>query len=200
MTRLGLALRAMLVGVLCGGGLLGCAHTPTPHYYVLSAATAAASHTVRNGPAIGLGPITLPEYLDRAQVVTRATDSRLELSNSQRWAEPLAASFARALRANLEREMPAADIVMHPWRTGLSLARQVQIEVTRFDSGADGAFHLSGRWNISTPDARGTSQSQQSDITIPLPAKAGDFDALVAAANSAVAALATAIAAQLQAP
>jgi uncharacterized protein len=197
MTRLGF-LRAVLVGMLGGSGLLGCSHTPTPHYYVLSAATAATDPTARQGPAIGLGPITLPEYLDRAQIVTRATDSRLELATNHRWAEPLAASFARALLTNLEREMPAADIVVHPWRNALSLARQVQIEVTRFDGGPDGAFHLSARWNIATPDARGASQALQSDIAIALPGKADDFDALVAAANSAVAALAKSIAAQLQ--
>lgn len=200
MTNLRLVLRAVLFATLGGSGLLACTHTPTPHYYVLSATGGAAAASLRSGPPVGLGPITLPEYLDRAQVVTRATDSRLELSMNHRWAEPLAASFARALLTNLEYEMPSANIVVHPWRTSVGIARQVQIEVTRFDSGADGTFHLHARWTISSPDTDGTSHTHHSDIALPLATQADDYDALVAAANKAVAALATAITAQLQAP
>ena len=200
MTRLSLPLRAVLLGALYCLLLEGCAHTPTPHYYVLSASTGAANHGARSGPRIGLGPVTLPDYLDRPQVVTRATGSRLELSNSHRWAEPLAASFTRALLANLERELPDPDIVVHPWRSSLTITRQVQVDVTRFDGDADGAFHLSARWSVSKPDERDASRTQHSDIDIPLTAKPDDYDTLVAAANSAVAALAATIAAQLQAP
>ena len=200
MTRLTMPLRAVLLGALLGGLLLGCAHTPTPNYYVLSAAAGVASDKLRSGPRIGLGPITLPDYLDRPQIVTRATSSRLELSNSHRWAEPLAASFTRTLLANLERELPDANIVVHPWRSSLTITRQVQVEITRFDGDADGAFHLSARWSVSKPDQRDASFMQRSDIDIPLTAKPDDYDALVSAANSAVATLAATIATQLQAP
>lgn len=192
--------RAACLGVLCGTVLLGCTHTPVPHYYVLSTTAETASHGARSGPRIGLGPVTLPEYLDRPQIVTRATGSRLELSNAHRWAEPLTASLTRALLANLERELPNADIVVHPWRSSLPIAHQVQIEVTRFDRGADSAFHLSARWRLGKPGERDAALTQRSDIDIPLTAKADDYDALVSAANSAVAALAATIAAQLQAP
>lgn len=200
MTRLTVPLHAVLFGALCCLLLPGCAHTPTPHYYVLSASASVANHSARSGPRIGLGPVTLPDYLDRSQIVTRATGSRLELSNSHRWAEPLTASFTRTLLANLERELPDADIVVHPWRSALTITRQVQVEVTRFDGDANSAFHLSARWSVSTPDERDAYRTQHSDIDIPLAAKPDDYDALVAAANSAVAALAATIAAQLQAP
>ncbi len=200
MTRLTMPLRAVLLGALLGGLLLGCAHTPTPNYYVLSAAAGVASDKLRSGPRIGLGPVTLPDYLDRPQIVTRATSSRLELSNSHRWAEPLTASFTRTLLANLERELPDANIVVHPWRSSLTITRQVQVEITRFDGDADGAFHLSARWSVSKPDERDASPTQRSDIDIPLTAIPGDYDALVSAANRAVAALAATIATQLQAP
>ena len=200
MTGLTVPLRAVLFGALCCLLLLGCAHTPTPHYYVLSAVAGAASDKLRSGPRIGLGPVTLPDYLDRPQIVTRATSSRLELSNSHRWAEPLAASFTRTLLANLERELPDANIVVHPWRSSLTITRQVQVEITRFDGDADGAFHLSARWSVSKPDERDASPTQRSDIDIPLTAIPDDYDALVSAANRAVAALAATIATQLQAP
>jgi uncharacterized lipoprotein YmbA len=115
-----------------------------------------------------------------------------------RWAEPLQASFVRALLANLERDLPKADIVVHPWRRSLTIAQQIQIEITRFDRDADGAFHLSARWRVSKPGEQDMTATQRSDIEIPLTAKADDYDALLTAANSAVAALAARLAAQLQ--
>lgn len=200
MTRPVLLSRATLCAALVALLLVGCAHTPKPHYYVLTGPSTVANDAMRSGPAVGLGPITLPDYLDRPQIVTRATDSRLALSNEHRWAEPLAASFSRALLAHLEQALPAQDIVLHPWRGSLDIARQVQIEVTRFERDADGAFRLSARWTVSATGNSTDAGTRQSDIEIPVSGKGDDYDALLVAANSAVAALATIIATQLQAP
>lgn len=193
-------LRATLCIALVALLLVGCAHTPQPHYYVLSGPREVTNNAARSGPAIGLGPITLPDYLDRPQIVTRATDSRLALSNEHRWAEPLPASFSRALLAHLEKALPTQDMVLHPWRSSLDIARQVQIEVTRFERGAAGAFRLSARWSVRAAGSDIGTGTRQSDIEIPVEGKGDDYDALLAAANSAVAALATTIATQLQAP
>ena len=200
MTRPARLSRATLCSALVVLLLAGCAHTPKPNYYVLSGPREVTNSAVRNGPPIGLGPITLPDYLDRPQIVTRATDSRLALSNEHRWAEPLTASFSRALLADLEQALPTQHIVLHPWRSALDIARQVQIEVTRFERGADGTFRLGARWSVSTAGSDTGTGTRQSDIEIPLEAKSDDYDALLAAANSAVAALATTIATQLKAP
>lgn len=199
MTRPAFFARTIVLAALYALLLSGCAHTPQPRYYVLSGPQGAANDSVHSGPRIGLGPITLPDYLDRPQIVTRASDSRLVLSNDHRWAEPLAASFSRALLDQLERALPTRAIVLHPWRDSLNIARQVQIEVTRFDRSADGAFRLSARWSVTEPGKDDTT-TRQSDIDIPVNGKGDDYDALVSAANSAVAALAATIAAQLPAP
>ena len=125
MTRPARLSRATLCSALVVLLLAGCAHTPKPNYYVLSGPREVTNSAVRNGPPIGLGPITLPDYLDRPQIVTRASDSRLALSNEHRWAEPLAASFSRALLAHLEQALPTQHIVLHPWRSALDIARQL---------------------------------------------------------------------------
>ena len=200
MIRPRLLLRARMCAALVTLLLVSCAHTPKPHYYVLSGPREVTNNALRSGPPIGLGPVTLPDYLDRPQIVSRASDSRLALSNEHRWAEPLTASFSRALLAGLENALPTQHIVLHPWRSTLEIARQVQIEVTRFERDAHGAFRLSARWSVSTTDNRTDTGIRQLDIEIPVAAKGDDYDALLAAANSAVAALATTLATQLQAP
>lgn len=198
MTKAVLGSRAWLV--LCALMLAGCAHTPKPRYYVLSAAAATAGEVQRAGRAIGLGPITLPDYLDRPQIVTRDTDSRLRLSNEHRWAEPLGASFTRALLGALEKALPGQAIAPHPWRADSDIARQVRIDVTRFERDAGGSFRLSARWSVSGADGTPAPDSHASDIDVPVNGKDDDYDALVSAANSAVSTLAAAIATQLKAP
>jgi uncharacterized lipoprotein YmbA len=189
----GLALLASMLA------LVGCAHTPTPHYYVLAGAKGAGTDNVSDGPAIGLGPITLPDYLDRPQIVTRANDSRLVLSNEHRWAEPLAASLGRALLAELEHAAPGHNIALHPWRASLAITRQVRVDITRFDRDAGGSFHLGAHWSVSTPGSDQATPTRRSDIEVPVNGKDDDYDALLSAANAAVAQLASSIASQLQA-
>ena len=63
--------------------LSSCAKTPPTRFYVLPALTgtetAALSSVVKPDLTIGVGPVTLPPYLDRPQIVTRASRAKLEL-------------------------------------------------------------------------------------------------------------------------
>jgi len=63
--------------------LSGFAKTPPTRFYVLpvltGAETAALSSGVKPDLTIGVGPVTLPPYLDRPQIVTRASRAKLEL-------------------------------------------------------------------------------------------------------------------------
>jgi uncharacterized lipoprotein YmbA len=73
-----------LVAVLLGLG--ACASTPS-RFYLLN--TLPASETVPataagRGPVVGVGPITLPKYLDRPQLVTRASRNQLTLGEFDR--------------------------------------------------------------------------------------------------------------------
>jgi uncharacterized protein len=67
-------------------GLGACASTPS-RFYILN--TLSASETIpgtaaAQGPVIGVGPITLPKYLDRPQIVTRVGRNQLALSEFDR--------------------------------------------------------------------------------------------------------------------
>jgi ABC-type transport auxiliary lipoprotein component len=42
-----------------------------------------------NDRALGIGPISFPGYLDRQEIVTRVTQNQIEVSDADRWAEPL---------------------------------------------------------------------------------------------------------------
>src|SRR5437879_2194311 len=47
----------------------------------------AAVQSSAGGFTLGLGPVKLPPYLDRPEVVTRSAPNRLDLSKTDRWGE-----------------------------------------------------------------------------------------------------------------
>ena len=74
--------------------LTGCAHdSQSVQFYRLNADSGVdRTHqvpVVTQGPVIGLGPIRIPEYLNRPQMVVAITDNQYQLSEDHRWAERL---------------------------------------------------------------------------------------------------------------
>jgi len=100
------------------------------------------------GVSLGIGPIRLPGYLDRQEIVTRVSPNRIDLSENDHWAEPLEANFSRVLGQNLAVLLPVSRLVSFPWESTRSPAYQVEVEVLRFEANAAGDVQLSARWVV----------------------------------------------------
>jgi hypothetical protein len=97
---------------------------------------------------IGVGPVTLYPYLDRLQIVTRASRARLVLGEFDQWAAPLQDSVTRALGENLSLLIPTDRVLLHPWPRAIEPDYQVTVEVAQFDAGPNGEVVLAARWRI----------------------------------------------------
>jgi len=123
--------------------LAGCATTPESQFYVLQprAWNAPASKKVPGKPTtIGLQPVTLPDYLDRPQIVTGKGSVGIHVAEFHRWGEPLGSGMARVLRDTLKTCLTPHTIPAFPWgdtRPDL----QIKISVNTF---------------IATPGAKAT--------------------------------------------
>ena len=74
--------RHVMIGAV---GLLaaGCAQTPPSNFSTLSSLRSddtQGSGADPEGPTIALGPVKLPQYLDRPQIVTRSSPNRVHLA------------------------------------------------------------------------------------------------------------------------
>jgi uncharacterized lipoprotein YmbA len=107
---------------------------------------AAASDTSTLG--IGVGPIKLPQYLRRPEVVTRTSPSELTLSDTERWAEPLDSAFARVLSENLSQLLGTQQVVTFPWYNSGQIDYAVQVNVMRFETDPKGKPELVAQWSI----------------------------------------------------
>jgi uncharacterized lipoprotein YmbA len=116
-------------------------------FYVLTATStggaAATSHLV-----IGLGPVKLPEYLEHAEVITRVAPNRLDLSSTDRWAEPLDDNFRRVLAADLTTLIGTDQVLPFPWDLSTKVDYKIEVNVERFERDSSGGAQLIANWII----------------------------------------------------
>jgi uncharacterized lipoprotein YmbA len=101
-----------------------------------------------NGLFLGVGPIRFPAYLDREQIVTRAAQNRIYISENDRWAEPLEENFTRVLSQNLGMLLGGARIIRYPWQTSQRPKCQIEMEVLRFEPSTRQEVELLADWAL----------------------------------------------------
>ena len=113
--------------------------------------------------SFGLGPVKLPAYLSRLEIVTRSSPNQLDMSDKDRWAEPLDKNFVNVLGQNLTILL-GAHVVTFPWYRPIDLDFQITDEVSRFDTDSHGTAQLAGRWEIKNPDSGDVLNSGETNI------------------------------------
>lgn len=96
----------------------------------------------------GLGPVSLPAYLDRNQVATRLSPSEVTYSQWDRWAEPLGDTVPGVLRQHLGSELGTDAVVSYPWPGTTHVDYQIEVRLQRFETDATGESRLAGEWSI----------------------------------------------------
>jgi len=97
---------------------------------------------------VGLGPVQLPQYLDRPELVIRTSPNSIDLSDSYRWAEPLAESFRRVLAGDLTALLATSNIVQYPWESGTRLDYTIRLQVQRLDADLNDTAELAVEWEL----------------------------------------------------
>ena len=116
---------------------------------------------------IGVSTVGFPPYLERKEIVTRATDSQLVVHRFDKWGSAPDEDFARTVAANLRVLLPTAVAVTPPFRPELPLDYEVRFTVERFERLADGTVVLDARWVVlKQPEGRALA-SPSAQIRIP---------------------------------
>jgi|TARA_Y100000031_G_C8218913_1_gene384860 hypothetical protein len=174
-------------GILLLAALLyGCAGQSEPsRFYLLSSPDGLrldkSTSSQKNEIKLGVGPITLPSYLKRPQLVARLTTQNLELAEFDRWAEPLEENFSRVLAENLSGLLSSNLVAIFPWNRAIPIDYQVTVRVIRFDTDSTAKSHLVALWRVFGDDGRKLLFSRRSSFSSTL--AASDFDSRVKAMN-----------------
>lgn len=140
--------------VLVAAGLVvlaGCLGKTAPaRFYALSAMEQAqGAKTGASDIAVGIGPIKLADYLNRADIVTRETGNTVKFAEFEQWAGSFEHNFTNALAENLGFLLHSEQIYVRPWPQPVQVNYQITLEVVRFDGQLGGEAQLIARWSVS---------------------------------------------------
>jgi uncharacterized lipoprotein YmbA len=158
--------------------IVGCASAPPERFYTLSPGAAVAAGEVDRSVVVSA---TLPELVDRPQLVVRTGPQQVAILEQQRWAEPLRAGVPRVVAENLgrrlgTRQVSTSDLVI------TNPDCRVHLDLRRFDAQPGVAVEVEALWSVSCAGAG--KRTGQSAVREPVAGAA--YEELVAAQSRAL--------------
>lgn len=179
-------MRTWVAALVTLGALAGCASSPPVGWHSLVPAAASAPAAAPRGTlaTLSVGPVTVPDEVDRPQLVVRR-DGVPALIEDERWSEPLKSQLPRALALGLAQRQPALLVVS---TAGASVAvpdRRLVVDVQRFELQRERVV-LRAVWVLRPTAARDTSPPAPQLFEAAVPVEGGGNAAMVAAMRAAL--------------
>jgi len=161
--------------VLCALGAAGlvatllltaCAETASFNYYTLtgpvSAAAAPPLTAARPTVLIEVLPSTVPQQVQRPQLVLSTAPGQVKFMEQQRWSQPVADEISQALSQDLTRSLPAIDVYRSAHADTQTVYR-IALNVQRFESVPGSRATLDAVWSV-TLNPRGLTMTCHSTL------------------------------------
>ena len=163
--------------------LAGCGTSPKANFYTLG--PDAAPMQGQPSFSVAISAVTVPDILDRPQMVLRSGANQVVINDFERWAGTLKSEIARAIADNLTQMLNGAIVFAYPQGANLTADYKVYIDIQRFDSALGDAATVEVLWQVRP--AKGEPKNGRSAVH---EATGGaGYEALVAAHNRALAAV-----------
>jgi uncharacterized lipoprotein YmbA len=170
--------------------LSGCTSSKPSRFYVLTPLSA-PNTTAAPGPSLGVGPVAIPQYLDRPEIVTRSSDNQLKLAEFDQWGGRIGDNITRVLAENLSSVLKTDRVSIYPWTDSSALSAQIAVDITQFERDQSGSVTLTAFWTIVDARSGKILLNGRSNIQKPVTASTtGDnYEAIAAAMSQALASL-----------
>lgn len=172
--------------------LSGCAGAGKS-YYMLSASGPVPSG---GGIGIGIGPVSIAEYIDRPNLVLKQGPNQLAVAEDHRWAGDLSASIARVTATNVGRRLGTGNVRTYPWQRDDEVRYQITLDVRQLHAGEDGHAVIEAGWRAYSLPERTLKASRT--FTDREPLASDGYDEMVAAESRLLDRLAASIASSLK--
>lgn len=179
--------------VACVFSVLGACFgtTPSSRFYTL-AQRESRGYSVDNvlDVIVKVGPVSIPSYIDRRQIVTRNGQNMIEIAEYERWGGSLDDEITQVLVNNLSERMATKGITVVPWRS-ITLADaptvyRIPVSIDRFDGVPGGNVVLKATWGLVMKNGKQEKVLIARDSSIIEAVGGKGYDALVAAMGKAV--------------
>jgi len=137
--------------------LSGCIGTSQPsRFYTLNSLRSPepVPHLTSTGQGtiVAIGPVLIPDYLDRPEIVTRTGQNEMRVNDFQRWAGNLQGNLLRVLIEDLSVILPADRLSVIRWvptaQRDVPITYRVMVDIMRFDAAPGGTVQLEADWTV----------------------------------------------------
>ena len=164
--------------------LAGCSRSPQITFYTLEPGVQSeVTAPTTAAPSVSVGPVTLPDMVDRPQLVVRVAATRMDILEAHRWAEPLKSEIPRLVAENLRRLLGSSRVSSHLQHTAVDADFSILIDIQRFEALPGKDVTIEAFWSLrrTTGGAPRTGRTLVSE-----PVDAIGYDPLVAAYSRAL--------------
>jgi uncharacterized lipoprotein YmbA len=182
--------------VMTVAALGSCSSSPVASFYTLSVVAARDEAPAVHGIAVVVGPVTVPELVDRPQFVDRVSENEVRIDEFARWADSPKSQIPRVIASELAVLLPGARVSVYPADPDSAAAYRVRVDIQRFDGAPGDAVTVDALWS-ARPPKNGTPVNGRT--VVHEPAAGPGNGALAAAYSAALAAVSRDIAAAISA-
>jgi uncharacterized lipoprotein YmbA len=125
-----------------------CGRSTPVKYYKLDSPNVIYASDAEESLVLGLGPLRIPEYLERNRIVVRGENSEMLVDDFSRWAEPLDDAIYRVLAANVDSHLDGVMAVSFPYNSMIDHDYQLLGRIDMFESDKVGNTVLLVHWGI----------------------------------------------------
>lgn len=166
-------------------------------YYALSATPPVdTTYSPGMGPIFAVAPVRIPQYLSQRWLVTRTSETEINLAEDDQWGAPLADEIGGVLSENLTAMIPSERVVQLPVSAAVPVDYEIRVEIISFERQPDGGVDLVARWTVFGDGGRRLVTMNRSafrSVNV-----ANDYPSITRAMSSLVAELSRDIAATVQ--
>jgi uncharacterized lipoprotein YmbA len=145
--------------------------------------------SIQSDAILAVGPIDLPDYVDRPQIVTRTGSNELVIAEFDRWGGSLDNQINGSLVTTLQDRLAPGQVAVLPWRSSMrsgGTSYRVAVTVSRFDGVLGQSVVLQARWELSVQRGGKEESLGVKEASVTEGITGSDYDALVAAMQRAL--------------
>ena len=133
-----------------------CGSSPPARYFALNPIDAEYHQDPDDAVILGLGPLRIPDYLNRSQIVTRDVEAEMQVDEFSRWTEPLSIAIPRIVATDIDNLLDQIVVIMYPYDVQVRSYVSYRLigDVNRFDADQSGLTFLDVQWGIVDADGK----------------------------------------------
>jgi uncharacterized protein len=161
---------ARLIATTCVVAVMfmgGCASSPPTQFVTLSAEPAATPVASQPAQPVQLTALHIPAALDRPEVVRQPAPNRFDISETERWAAPLAQVMRLTLARDLASRLAESDFVP-PDMPAPKDTRALVVTVLDIGVPAQGDLTLDASWTLVAKNPDRVVLMQRASLRAPM--------------------------------